>query len=216
MSLVVAIKHKDRIILGSDKQVSVGANKSHDTTKIWQVKDLPGVIMGSVGLLRASQVIQHNKIFDLNAIEDDIDTGFIINSVVPVIVAQLKAHGVLCGELEEKDSTCTIIPNSFIIALEDKAWVIGGDLSVVEVEDYFTIGSGSDVATGVLFATPEKNPFERVVTAIDAAAETTLYVDNGVDILATKYYPADAKQIAKAVGAEELFKAEKQAKENKK
>lgn len=34
MSLVVAIKHKDRIILGSDKQVSVGANKSHDTTKI--------------------------------------------------------------------------------------------------------------------------------------------------------------------------------------
>lgn len=77
--------------------------------------------MGSVGLLRASQVIQHNKIFDLNAIEDGIDTGFIINSVVPVIAAQLKAHGVLCGEPEEKDSTWTLIPNSFIIALEDKA-----------------------------------------------------------------------------------------------
>lgn len=86
----------------------------------------------------------------------------------------------------------------------------------MEVEDYFTIGSGSDVAMGALFATQEKNPFERIVTAIDAAAETTLYVDNGVDILATKYYPADAKQIAKAVGAEELFEAEKQAKENKK
>lgn len=34
MSLVVAVRDKDRIVFGSDKQASTGLNKSHDTTKI--------------------------------------------------------------------------------------------------------------------------------------------------------------------------------------
>lgn len=34
MSLVVALKHKDRIILGADSQVSCGGMKSHTCTKI--------------------------------------------------------------------------------------------------------------------------------------------------------------------------------------
>jgi hypothetical protein len=34
-----------------------------------------------------------------------------------------------------------------------------------------------------------------------------LYVDNGIDLLATKYYARDAKNIAKALGTE-LIKAE--------
>jgi 20S proteasome alpha/beta subunit len=34
MSLVIAIKDRDRIVLGSDKQVSAGPTKSHATTKI--------------------------------------------------------------------------------------------------------------------------------------------------------------------------------------
>lgn len=72
---------------------------------------------------------------------------------------------------------------------------------MTELDDYLAIGSGSDVATGALFATPDKNPFERIVTCIDAAAESTLYVDDGVDLLATKYYNKDAKSIAKALGA---------------
>ena len=34
MSLVVAIKQKDRIVLGADKQVSTGDSKDHTNTKI--------------------------------------------------------------------------------------------------------------------------------------------------------------------------------------
>jgi len=35
MSLVVAIKDKDRIVMGADKQVSAGDSKDHTNTKIW-------------------------------------------------------------------------------------------------------------------------------------------------------------------------------------
>lgn len=85
--------------------------------------------------------------------------------------------------------------------------MIWHDLSVTELEDYLAIGSGSEVAQGALFATPDKNPFERIITSIEAAADTTLYVDNGIDLLATKYYTRDAKNIAKALGTE-LIKVE--------
>ena len=86
-------------------------------------------------------------------------------------------------------------------------------LSVSEIEDYFAIGSGSDVASGALYATKEKNPFERVVTAIDAAAETTLFVDDGIDVLVTEEHKDDEKLLAKALGIEiEKEKAKKTAK----
>ena len=93
-----------------------------------------------------------------------------------------------------------MIPNVFIFAYKEKAWVIWHDLSVVEIADYFAIGSGADVARGALFATKEKNPFERIVTCIDAAAESTLFVDDGIDLLTTNNKSKDVKQIAKALG----------------
>lgn len=34
MSLVVAIKQKNRIVLGADKQISTGDSKNHTSTKI--------------------------------------------------------------------------------------------------------------------------------------------------------------------------------------
>ena len=61
------------------------------------------------------------------------------------------------------------------------------------------IGSGADVAKGALFATQNKNPFERIVTSIEAAADATLFVDNGIDILVTAETKDDKKYIAKAL-----------------
>lgn len=82
--------------------------------------------MGGVGSLRASQVIQYNKLVDLNDVAEHngIDTDFIINSLVPVIVGQLKAHGIVCETCEDKETPCTMIPNVFLFAIEDKAWMI--------------------------------------------------------------------------------------------
>lgn len=216
MSLVVAIKDKSRIVIGADKQTSIGDTKDHTCTKIWPVDKLPGAIMGGVGLARASQIIQYSDIIDKNYLEEDVTTEFIIKNLVPTICATLEHNGIACGKEDESD----IMPNAFIFAYKDKAWMIWNDLSVSEIQDTFVIGSGSDVARGVLFATKDKNPFDRIVTCIDAAAESTLFVDNGVDLLVTDQLPQDEKQMIKALGLEEeyaLFKEEllKKAEEEK-
>lgn len=198
MSLVVAIKDKDRIVLGADKQASTGGTKDHTNTKIWKLEELPGAIIGSVGSARASQVIQYSQIIDKNLITENIDTTFVVRILAPTLANGLRANGIV---VEAGDGgKCDMMPNAFIFAYKGRAWTIWHDLSVSEIEDYFAIGSGSDVARGVLYATTEKNPFDRIVTSIEAAAESTLYVDNGIDLLATGTYDEDLTNMAVALG----------------
>lgn len=199
MSLVVAIRDKDRIVLGADKQSSAGGNKDHNATKIWPLKDLDGALLGSVGSMRGSQIVQYSKIIDKNSINDVIDTEFVITSLAPTLLALLEGNGVNC-KLEDKDSgTMIMMPNDFIFAYEDTAWMIWRDLSVSEIPDYLAIGSGSDIAKGALFATKDKDPFTRISTSIDAAAKATLFVDDEIDILATDFYDEDFEPYAEAV-----------------
>jgi 20S proteasome alpha/beta subunit len=198
MSLVVAIKDRNRIVLGADKQASTGGTKDHTNTKIWKLEELPGALIGSVGSARASQIIQYSQVIDKNLITDNIDTTFVVRVLAPTLANGLRANGIV---VEAGDGgKCDMMPNAFIFAYKDRAWTIWHDLSVSEIEEYFAIGSGSDVARGVLFATPEKNPFDRIVTSIEAAAESTLYVDNGIDLLVTGTYDEDLTNMAVALG----------------
>ena len=197
MSLVVAIKDQDRIVLGSDKQGTLGNVADHTCTKIWNVPEFEGAVMGGVGSARASQIIQYTPIIDKNVVPADITIDYIVCNVAPTLLATLEANGIKC---DGDDLGMKALPNCFIFAYKDKAWIIYQDLSVAEITDYLAIGSGSEVARGALYATADKNVFERVVTAIDAAAEITLYVDDDLDVLTTKTLKSDAKNLSKALG----------------
>ena len=147
MSLVVAIKDKERIVLGADKQASTGGSKDHTCTKIWKLEELPGAIMGGVGSARASQIIQYSQIIDKNLLNKEINTDFIVRVLAPTLAAGLKANGIVVDASD--GAKCDMMPNAFIFAYKDKAWSIWHDLSVSEIGEYIAIGSGSDVARGV-------------------------------------------------------------------
>ncbi len=197
MSLVVAIKDKDRIVLGSDKQGTLGNVADHTCTKIWNVPEFEGAIMGGVGSARASQIIQYTPIIDKNVVPEDITIDYIICNVAPTLLATLEANGIKC---DGDDIGMKALPNCFLFAYKDKAWIIYQDLSVAEITDYLAIGSGSEVARGALYATAGKNVFDRIVTSIYAAADMTLYVDDDLDILCTKTLKSDAKNLSNALG----------------
>jgi ATP-dependent protease HslVU (ClpYQ) peptidase subunit len=211
MSLVVAIKDKDRIVLGADKQASAGGTKDHTNIKIWEVEELPGALMGGVGSARASQILQYSQVIDKNLLGKEVDTEFIVRVLVPLIAMHLKNNGIIIDN--SKEAGCDLMPNAFIFAYKDRAWTIWHDFSVSEIDSYLAIGSGSDVAKGVLYATQDKDPFERIVTGIAAAAESTLYVDNGIDLLVTEEHDGDELLLAKAFGIE--LSAPKSAKKKK-
>lgn len=198
MSLIVAIRDKNRIVLGADKQMSCGNSKNHLTTKIWEVPSLNGAIMGSVGSARATQVVQYADIIDKNMIYNNIiPTEFIVNSLIPNLKALLKANNI--NITTPDDSPCELMPNSFIFAYYNRAWLINSDFTVIELFNYEALGSGADIAKGALYASFDKTPFERIILGIDAAAENTLYVDNEIEILTTYEDKNDQEQWKQAL-----------------
>ena len=95
-----------------------------------------------------------------------------MKKVVPDIVEELTKFNFL------KDGEKTeVLDSCFLFAYEDQLWVIGQDKSVIEIEDYVSIGSGSDQAIGSLLSTEGQDPRQRIVKAIKSSAATDIYVD---------------------------------------
>lgn len=66
---------------------------------------------------------------------------------------------------------------------ENKAQLMGPKK---ETEDYLVIGSGVEIAKGVLENNKNKTPEERIAEAIQVCADKTLYVNNEMHIVCTK------------------------------
>lgn len=200
MSLVVAIKDGNRFILGADKQTSGWNSKVHTATKIWQT-EYENCCIGSVGTARGSQVIQHIKgLLDSAGFgKSELDDTFIHLQLPRTLYETLKAHGVLVDEPDKP----FYMPNAFFIAYRDRCWKINQDLSVEEVEEYDAIGSGEEIAQGVIETSliyNEKNPFKIIGTAVDIAADKTLYVDHELEYATTIGDKFDLPNYLEAVG----------------
>ena len=216
MSLVIAIRDKDRFILGADKQGSLWNNKEHTATKVWYT-EYEGCCIGSVGYARASQIIQYIKgLLDGAGFgRAELDDAFIHLQLPRTLYETLKAHGIIVDDPAQPQPFS--LPNTFLIAYKDRCWKIEQDLTVIEVEEYDAIGSGQDIALGVIetsFMYGEKNPYQIIANAIDIAAEKTLYVDHELDFVETG---ADKKDLANKLAVfgmpkEKIKEVEKAAK----
>lgn len=185
MSVVVAVKDGDRFCLGADAQVS-GYNqkrfgkKNNKPFKIWNVLNADGAIMGGVGDLRDLQLLRYceHLLDELSVLKGEIDTKYMVNKLAS------KIHEVLSnGHSIKGDAMC--MNSMFILAFKDRAWVINENFSVLEVDEYDVIGSGAEVALGVLNTTSDEPVEGRITQAIQAAADNTLYVGGDIDTLHT-------------------------------
>lgn len=206
MSLVIAIKDKGRVLLGSDKLSCAGNNRNHTATKVWDVLGHEGCCMGGVGLVRANQIIQYSReLLDKNYFDDSIPIEeYIVLGLTRNIYNALSINGLNCAlsDAEDPELKCYSLPNSFLFAYKDRCWVIGQDLSVSEIEDFIAIGSGAEVATGSLIESGKcgLDPFTRIVHAIEAASEETMYVDDSVEVIATQELEGDSEAFYASLG----------------
>ena len=221
MSLVIALKDKDRIILAADKQGTLGDSCSHTATKVWDIQGQPEAVMGGVGFAIGNQIIQYSPNWiDKNDICDpnfQMTKSYVAQVIGPTIRQILIANGIEVTPSDEDGVRFPAMPNSFIFAYKDKAWLIGRDLTVEEigeVEDFFVMGSGSDVAYGSLYSTADKGPFERIAIALEAASTRSITVDDYCEVVTTKQMENDEIDYLKAMYPdgnieEEIEKAKK-------
>lgn len=200
MSVVVAIKQNGIIYMGADSQVSCGGSRSTlsnpNNYKIWAVEGVSSCLMGSVGMLRANNVIKvaDNLIPEIVDLKKSVNFCFVVRSFIPRLMDELDKYAILCrGKDGVPDMTA-----SFLLAYHDSLFSIDRYGSVIEVDDICAIGSGASEALGSLLSSAKlEDPVERIKMAIKASAAHDVYVDYPIVISSTKdteykvYYEKD-------------------------
>jgi hypothetical protein len=152
--------------------------------------------MGSVGTLRANNIIKvaSDLIPEIVDLKGNVNFRFVVRHFVPRLMDELDDYKVLCKGKDDAPDMAA----SFLLAYHDRLYSIDHYGSVIEVDDFCAIGSGSCEALGSLLSSANiEDPVERIKMAIKASAAHDIYVDYPIVISNTKdteykvYYEKD-------------------------
>ena len=189
MSLIIGIKKNNVVYLGADTQITGESRKIFPTQtnknnfKIFKIKGLKNCFCGVTGSYANMSIIKAlNFKKDITCDNMVINYDFIVNTFIQKIIGTLISYKKI--DLLKGDDLD--IDNAFLLAQNDKLFFIGSDFSVIEVDSYFAIGSGSRDVQSILYEnykkeTPEKNIYK----ALDFSSKIDLFVSEPFIIVNT-------------------------------
>lgn len=153
MSIVVYLKNKNKCIMCADTQTSCGDEKlirtQKNNLKISLLKN--GLTVGHVGVLNTTEwILANEQWFEF---DDKLNKNQIIKKIIPKIIKGLSEASLL---IEDKNGLCAM-ECSLLLAHKNKAFVIYGDFSVYEINNYVAIGSGANFCLPYLNELPTEN-----------------------------------------------------------
>lgn len=182
MTCVVAIKYqnednKNKIIFGADSAIS-SYRKVSEASKVNKIIKKEDVLIGVTGALRFLNLIEHEFCINLNCF------GFNSNNlegyIVKHFVCDLK-NFLTTQEFFDKEKHKMREGYEFklIVACYDHLYQIESDFSVIEIDKYVSIGSGSDFAMGYLYSKKNENinNEEMAKVFIEEAIKCAAYYD---------------------------------------
>lgn len=143
MSLVIAVKEKDRVVMMADSAETSGEylSRIYDEGR-YKIQVIGEVLVGSVGKVsNVRKLLTHPEWFDTKGKE--FDKSFIVNNIVPRFYEELKNSRML--EINENE-----LPKSkatFIIAVKDRIYKMFNDFSVMEYDRSTSAGC----TTGIVY-----------------------------------------------------------------
>ena len=187
MSVVIGIKDKDKVWIGTDTQITKGGCKYNTTNpnnfKVWNVNGVPNCIMAHVGSVVESNAIKVmcNLVSEITVMKDEIDYEYVITRIVPRMYQTLEDCDYL-NHLEGK------YKSSYLFAYKDKLFYIASDWSVTEIDDFIAIGSGECEAIGSLYATKGLEVEERIKKAIEVCSKHDTSISLPIVVKSTEDY----------------------------
>ena len=186
MSVVIAIKDSNQVIMACDTQITSGGVRRRgigkSNYKIWHPNSKAFLLMGTAGSLREKNVIQtyNDLIKNHEYIEGKIDYQFIVQKVVKRLFNEMKVSGLL----DEKAKPYQM-SNRYLLAFKNQLFEIDRDGAVIEVSDYTAIGSASNEALASLHATINEESEVRILKAMQLAKMNDIYVSEPIIIGST-------------------------------
>ena len=199
MSVIIAIKDKDKVYIAADSQCTSGVSKltlsNPSNYKIWKTKGLNNSIMGHTGFCRDLGIIRYNNFIpESRSLLGDIDIDFVQGKMVYDMFDALKERDFI----ETEDGLH--MASSYLFTYKDKIFEISRWMFVLEIDDYTAIGAGKDSAMGSLASTVGEPIETRLIKAVIAAENIDLCVGYPIIITDTEicefkiFYEDDIKK----------------------
>lgn len=160
MSVVVAVKDGDRIVMGADTQTSAGDRKEIHVKleSNFKISKMPnGILIGSTGRVACSQQLLAYDEWFVKLPKDGLTKAFIVSEIVPLYREVLDGLDLL----DEKGRT----EATHILAWKDRMFYIAHDFTVVESKNYLASGCGRTVAIATL-KNGKNSVLDRVLKAL--------------------------------------------------
>lgn len=184
MSVVIACKFNNGVVIASDRQVTRGYEKVEDKISKVQKIDGKSIIIGGVGSLRDIQKMKaaSTKLFSTSDKLTENECIKIINNISSVY----QELGLI-----ETGKIIQSLDGEYLFVDSYNINFVGYDLGVISGFDYYVIGSGNNLATGYLNVEfKDKNPndltSENIIkilkNAIKVSCKNNITIDDNVDI----------------------------------
>ena len=166
MSVLVALKDKDKVIVGVDTRMSSSdffKDSYKARPKAFHIDDKKTAIVGAVGNVGLADVFREIMLKHKNQWKD-IDRKYMSMYIIPDLVATVY-------DLHYTDPKSNGMDGEVFFAYKDKAFFITGNFSVSELDTFDAVGSGGPPAIASLYTSKNYvvNPMKRVGMAIESA-----------------------------------------------
>lgn len=172
MTVILAARKDNKIVLASDKQVTFLWHLSSNFDKQFDKSDFT---FAGCGTVRTLQVIKNKLVLPVRTASEDIDSY--IFRVCESIRSLLLGYHKEIIDLESLDF-------AFIVVHKEGMWLINNDFSFISSDEILVHGSGYDVALGAYRALEKYvDDLEgRCRSVIEIVNNNTLYCGRGCDI----------------------------------
>lgn len=175
MTAIVAVSHKGRVYMGGDAACNSGDHVSvMSEPKVWKAA---GMVMGVCGHLCVLQFAKYSVQWP--RYKGQNPERFMGSQLAPLYRKALKT---LRGELLTGGDDDPLDAD-ILLGLGGKLFSMDASGAFCDQGSAWAIGSGGDVANGVLFHTAGEEPEDRITCALEAAEEVCLSVRSPFTIL---------------------------------
>lgn len=188
MSVVVAIKYDNGVVIGADKQATAYWQFKEQCTKLKKFSDSK-IAIGHVGsgsdwnpIEFTDEIVDYKDIFK----NETIDLKYIYLKIVPTLKSLFEAVNLITEKNGRK-----YIDSSFMIVTKDLIVEMSGDFSIYEFDFYHSTGCGLAEANGylnVMLDGKEPNDISKdkaiqlVKDAVQKGCKDDCYVGMGIDL----------------------------------